>query len=171
VNIHRSAILCIFLISPTLFSQSITGSIFSNGGATTSNESYGCYSILGETLGGISSNEACHVFSGSQFVKNNIVTSIDRLENSSLPAKYSMSPNYPNPFNPSTTIRYDLPKAANVTLRIFNTLGQEIAVLVNEEKEAGYYRVRWDAALPSGVYFYRIQAGEYIETKRMILLK
>ena len=171
MNIHRSAILCIFLISPTLFSQSITGSIFSNGGTTISNESYGCYSILGETLGGISSNEACHVFSGSQFVKNNIVTSIDRLENSSLPTKYSISPNYPNPFNPSTTIRYDLPKAANVTLRIFNTLGQEIAVLVNEEKEAGYYQVRWDAALPSGIYFYRIQAGEYVETKRMILLK
>lgn len=79
--------------------------------------------------------------------------------------------NYPNPFNPSTTIRYQLPKASRVSLKIFNTLGQEVAVLVDEEKEAGYYQARWDAALPSGVYFYRLQTGDYLETKKMILLR
>jgi hypothetical protein len=83
---------------------------------------------------------------------------------------FLLDQNYPSPFNPSTTIRYQLPKSSRVSLKAFNTLGQEVAVLVDEEKVAGYYQVRWSAALPSGVYFYRLQAGEYLETKKMILL-
>jgi len=171
VNICKCEILCILLASSSLFSQSITGSFFLSGGNTSSNQSYACYSILGETAVGSGSNEAYHVFSGSQFVKDYVLTSIDRFENSSLPSRFSLSQNYPNPFNPSTTIRYDLPKSASVTLRIFNMFGQEIAVLVNQTKEAGYHQVRWDAALPSGVYFYHIQAGDYVETRKMMLLK
>jgi hypothetical protein len=86
-------------------------------------------------------------------------------------AAFSLGQNYPNPFNPTTTIRYDLPKSANINLKIFNTLGQEITSLVNEHKEAGYYQATWNANVPSGIYFYRLQAGEYVETKKMILLK
>ena len=88
----------------------------------------------------------------------------------SLPVEFQLQQNYPNPFNPSTTISFSIPKASRVYLKIFNILGQEVAVLVDEEKGAGYYQVRWEAALPSGVYFYRLQAGEYVETKKMILL-
>ncbi len=88
-----------------------------------------------------------------------------------LPTEYGMSQNYPNPFNPSTIISYSLPKAANVSLRVFNTLGQEVAVLVNEQRSPGYYHVQWNANVPSGIYFYRLQAGEFIETKRLVLLK
>ena len=86
-------------------------------------------------------------------------------------AAFSLGQNYPNPFNPTTTIRYDLPKSANINLKIFNTLGQEITSLVNEHKEAGYYQATWNANVPSGIYFCRLQAGEYVETKKMILLK
>jgi hypothetical protein len=88
-----------------------------------------------------------------------------------LPRDFALNQNYPNPFNPSTTISYSLPKAAIVSLRIFNALGQEVATLVNEQKEAGYYQVQWNANVSSGIYFYRLQAGEYVETKKMILLK
>jgi len=171
VNNIRSVALCILLISSTLFSQSVTGSFFSNGGTTSSNESFSSYSTLGETFVGAGSNETYNVFGGSQFVKNNLVTGIGQFENSSLPERYLLSQNYPNPFNPSTTIRFDLPKPTNVTLRIFNTLGQEVAVLVNQEKAAGYHQVRWEAFLPSGIYFYRLQAGSFVDTKKLILMK
>ena len=100
-----------------------------------------------------------------------LVTSMNRTNNSALPIRPWLHQNYPNPFNPSTTIRYELPKAANVTIKIFNTLGQEIAVLVNERKDTGSYQVQWNATVPSGIYFYRFQAGEYVETKKMILLR
>ena len=89
-----------------------------------------------------------------------------------IPADFALSQNHPNPFNPSTIIGYSLPRTAIVSLRIFNTLGQEVASLVNEQKEAGYYQARWNALdVPSGIYFYRLQAGGFLETKKMILLR
>lgn len=94
-----------------------------------------------------------------------------KAEKQMAPAVFALNQNYPNPFNPSTTIRYQLPKSSNVTLRIFNALGQLVATLVNERKEAGYYQVRWNANVPSGIYFYRLQAGESEETKKMIVLR
>jgi hypothetical protein len=88
------------------------------------------------------------------------------------PVRFALYPNYPNPFNPSTTIKYSLPARSSVTLAVFNTLGQQVATLVQGEKEAGSHEVRFDAAgLPSGVYFYRLQAGDYTDTKRMLLMK
>jgi hypothetical protein len=106
--------------------------------------------------------------------------SIDRgSEVSELPTSPRLFQNYPNPFNPSTTIAYSLLKSAIVSLGIFNTLGQEVAVLVNERKSAGIYQVQWSANVPSGIYFYRLQArqtdggqaGEFVETKKMILIR
>jgi YVTN family beta-propeller protein len=87
-----------------------------------------------------------------------------------VPKEFSLGQNYPNPFNPSTTIRYDIPKVATVSLRIFNVLGQLVATLVEEKEEAGHYQARWNANAPSGIYFYRLQAGGSVETKKMILL-
>jgi CubicO group peptidase (beta-lactamase class C family) len=89
-----------------------------------------------------------------------------------IPKQFQLMQNYPNPFNPSTTISYSLPKSATVTIKIFNALGQEVALLENERKDAGNYQTTWNAfSTPSGVYFYRLQAGEYLETKKMILVK
>ena len=87
------------------------------------------------------------------------------------PTEFSLGQNYPNPFNPSTTIRYEMPKAGNVSLKIYNTLGQVVATLVEEDKEAGYYQVEWNANVPTGIYFYRLQAGQFAETKKMTLVK
>lgn len=76
--------------------------------------------------------------------------------------------NYPNP---STTICYGLPSRSHVTLTVFNTLGQQLATLVNGEMEAGYHEVQFDASWPaSGVYLYRLQAGSFVETRKLVLV-
>ena len=85
---------------------------------------------------------------------------------------YSLSNNYPNPFNPSTTISYSVPELSFVTIIVYDVLGKEITTLVNSEKPVGSYEVEFNAiALPSGVYFYRLQAGSFVETKKMVLMK
>ncbi len=89
-----------------------------------------------------------------------------------LPDEFNLKQNYPNPFNPSTNIEYSLPEQANVTLTIYNMLGQKVATLVNEALAAGTYNQTWDASsVSSGVYFYRLKAGNKIFTKRMLLVK
>jgi hypothetical protein len=88
------------------------------------------------------------------------------------PVVFTLYQNYPNPFNPSTTIKYELPKASLVTLTVFDILGREVSVLVNERRDAGVYEVKFDGQnLASGVYSYRLQAGDYVATKRLLLLK
>jgi hypothetical protein len=85
---------------------------------------------------------------------------------------FRLDQNYPNPFNPSTTIRYALTGRAFVTMSVYNMLGQQVAVLQNAEEEAGYHEVRFDAAgLASGVYWYRLTAGSYTETRKMLLVR
>lgn len=88
------------------------------------------------------------------------------------PIGFSLSSNYPNPFNPITTISYQLPNKGYVTLKVFDVLGREVAILVNSVEEPGFKSVNFDAhELPSGIYYYRIQAGSYIETKKLVLIK
>lgn len=89
-----------------------------------------------------------------------------------LPATFFLSQNYPNPFNPETEIRYQIAERSHVLLRIFDVLGREVATLVNEMKEPGEYSATWDASRAvSGVYFYRLQTGKYVETKKMVVIR
>jgi hypothetical protein len=95
-----------------------------------------------------------------------------REEGRGIPSRFELLQNYPNPFNPTTTIKYDLPSASRVELRLYDLLGREVTTLVNEVQTAGYHSVRFDASgLASGVYFYRMKAGEFTQTKRMLLLR
>ena len=92
--------------------------------------------------------------------------------NNQIPEVYTLSQNYPNPFNPTTTIKFGLPKAANVKLVIYDIVGREVNVLVNEFKPVGNYTVNFDgSSLASGVYFYKITAGSFTDVKKMVLIK
>ena len=85
---------------------------------------------------------------------------------------FSLHQNYPNPFNPTTKINYQIPELSFITLKVYDVLGNEIAILVNEAKLAGSYDVEFDASsLPSGVYFYQFRAGSFVETRKMVLMK
>ncbi|HUN65542.1 MAG TPA: T9SS type A sorting domain-containing protein, partial [Bacteroidota bacterium] len=89
-----------------------------------------------------------------------------------VPSTYALRENYPNPFNPTTTIGYDVPEEQRVKLAVYNVLGQLVATLVDEERSAGRYSVTWDAGgMPSGVYFCRMEAGNFADTRKMVILK
>ncbi|KAA3663317.1 MAG: T9SS C-terminal target domain-containing protein, partial [Calditrichaeota bacterium] len=106
------------------------------------------------------------------WVGNQFVTGVTEEPVSTLPTDYTLSQNYPNPFNPTTTIRYALPKAGHVEIALFNTVGQKVKTLVDENRPAGTFTVQLDATtLTSGVYFYRITTAQFNQTKKMILLK
>lgn len=99
------------------------------------------------------------------------VTSVEKLDDV-IPSAYSLKQNYPNPFNPSTRIEYSVPMKSLVTLKVYNSLGQEVATLVSEEQEPGRYAANFDASrLSSGVYLYTLQAGSFAESKKMTLVK
>jgi hypothetical protein len=100
-----------------------------------------------------------------------MITTVNKSK-SEIPASFSLSQNYPNPFNPSTTISFSLPSRSFVTLKIFDMLGKEVTTIVSGEMSSGNYTKQWDAAImSSGIYFYRLQAGSFTETKKLILLR
>ncbi len=108
---------------------------------------------------------------GNYVFKNNILVNVPIAE-VLVPDNFSLSQNYPNPFNPSTVIQYSVRRTGEVKLIVFNTLGREVASLVNEKQSPGTYQVTFDgSALTSGVYFYRLTAGDFSETKKLLLIK
>jgi len=108
--------------------------------------------------------------SAQEFSIENAVLSV--ASSAGLPRSFALEQNFPNPFNPSTTIRYALPLRASVVLAVYNMLGQQVSALIKGMQDAGLYEVRFDAAgLASGMYFYRLQAGTFTETKRLLLIR
>ncbi|GAB6281920.1 MAG: hypothetical protein STSR0008_06640 [Ignavibacterium sp.] len=105
------------------------------------------------------------------------LTDINNEANQVVPDKFYLSQNYPNPFNPLTIIKYGIPKSSLVTIKIYNIIGQQVRTLINEEKDAGEYQVQWDGKndfgqnVSSGTYLYRVIAGDYVKTLKMILLR
>jgi hypothetical protein len=107
---------------------------------------------------------------GTAELTDDLGTGINKLE--TIPVKYWLNQNYPNPFNPSTIINYQVPVLSHITLKLFDVLGREITTLVNEEKNAGRYKVKFDGSkITSGIYFYKLNAGNFSETKKMLLIK
>ncbi len=125
---------------------------------------YRFYSIAKDSVGNVELQpDSCDLM---------IAPTTSAVSEQNTPREFSLSQNYPNPFNPYTTINYDVPRKTRVTIKVYDVLGREVVTLVDEEKPAGFYKMRFFGAnLSSGVYFCRIQAGEYIQTRKMILLK
>ena len=94
-----------------------------------------------------------------------------------LPKEFALHDNFPNPFNPSTTIRFDLPKATDVSILVFNVLGQKIKTIEKSQMNPGYHSIVWNATndhgvqVSAGMYFYQLRTNEFVKTKKMILLK
>ena len=105
-------------------------------------------------------------------IGNEEVNIVKIMKEESLPTVYNLEQNYPNPFNPSTTIKFTLPEATNVRLRIYNTLGERVGEVVNTNLEAGWYSYQWDATnLSTGIYIYELRTDKFISVKKMILIK
>ncbi len=117
----------------------------------------------------------CKLGDGSDILLHNLISPFitDVQEDDlKIPQEYSLEQNYPNPFNPTTTINYSIPDQTHVSLKVFDVLGRELEVLVNKEQPQGNYEVEFNASsLTSGVYFYKIEAGDFVDTKKMVLLR
>jgi len=99
-------------------------------------------------------------------------TSIEEIKLDLIPKHFELFQNYPNPFNPSTLIKYSVPENGFVKLSVYNLVGEEVKLLISGQVDAGFYEIEFDAtSLPSGIYFYKLQAGNYVETKKMVLLR
>ncbi len=100
------------------------------------------------------------------------VLSVEDITNGEIVTSFALQQNYPNPFNPSTNIQFSVPQSSYVTLEVYNLVGERLGVLVSEQLGAGTYNYDWNASdLTSGIYFYRLQAADFVETKKMMLLK
>ncbi len=127
------------------------------------------YNSSGHVLVAWESNRSGH----SHIYSRMVISPIDEVkEEPSHLASFNLDQNFPNPFNPATHLRFEIPVSEFVTLKVFDVLGREVATLVNERKSPGTYEVEWNASVtPSGVYFYRLSAGSFTVTKKMSLLK
>ncbi|MBK7629458.1 MAG: T9SS type A sorting domain-containing protein [Ignavibacteriales bacterium] len=145
---------------------------FINGNGTTTEHSNYSFTDYNLSAGYYAYRLKQIDFDGSYELSNEINVDI------SSPANFSLAQNYPNPFNPNTIIKYNIPVASTegrniyVTLKVTDVLGNDVSTLVDEEKPAGSYEVDFNASsLSSGIYFYRLQAGSFIQTKKMVLIK
>jgi len=173
-------IFLLFLITfyfQNIFAQGnnkISWSVFDNGFALQNNSSTTSFSLIGQPAVGISASNNNKVILGflSELAIRGSVTSSDDPTNNIILLVYDLYQNYPNPFNPTTTIKYTIPQTSFITLKVFDILGREVAVLVNEEKPAGSYEVDFNASqLSSGVYIYQLKSGSFIQIKKMVLIR
>lgn len=150
----------------------ISKSVIGNAsGGTMINSSSRMIGTVGQTFIGQSASSVNISQAGVWFKPVAIISDVEETT-LSIPIKFQLEQNYPNPFNPATTIRFSIPKQSQVTLKIYDVLGREVATIVNKEFESGVHEVVLDSrSLTSGVYIYQIQAGEFTEMRKLMLLK
>ncbi len=149
-------------------------SVLSSGNLTMQYDFRSVYASILSQWFGVSTLELNAVlfknFQSMPLIRSSFITDVDQV--SDLPTEYRLYSNYPNPFNPSTTIAYDLPSEANVALRVYDIMGREVSTIVNDYQPAGHHQVQFNAnGLATGAYIYQLQAGSYTDRKRMMLVK
>lgn len=174
---YTSILLLLILSTSVLSSQNnkVTWSSFNMGFAKHLSSNTAVMSVTGQGLIGTSQYHNAQIISG--FLADTLLRRTIDARKDELPKQYVLSQNYPNPFNSSTTIHFELPRAAHVILKVYNILGEEVVTLIDEEKAAGKYDIQFEGArFTSGVYFYRLTSDErsgqsFISTKKSILIK
>ena len=178
----KCLVFVLFLISFLLIASNIYGvkmktqCIGAGGVIGSSSSNYKVSATVGQTATGKSENPSYWTYHGfwNPWV---IATDVEEEMEVILPRDFNLSQNYPNPFNPQTVIEYALPRDSRINIVVYNVLGQMVKVLKNEWEEAGYKSVAWDGTNQSGqevgtgIYFYKITAGDFVKTKKMVLLK
>lgn len=166
------SVLCCLPLKESVAQYNISGAVFGGGGGPASGGDFAITTTIGQPAAGTATGDELRVQSGFlYFSRTGMVTSAEQ-HAEDLPAEYRLDQNYPNPFNPSTTIAYALPEEAEVRLVVYDMLGRKVATLVDEQKSAGTYEVIFDAGrLASGVYLYRLSAGEELKTRTMTFVK
>jgi hypothetical protein len=162
----------LLLFHPQIFSQNqISFSVLSSGGTQQTNSAYILNGTLGQVIIGNCENTVHQAHAGFwQLYYQSVLVNVD--DDSNLPKEFKLEQNYPNPFNPSTIIKFGIAERRNVQIKIFDVLGSEVKTLVNQEMDAGWYELLFNAAgYSSGFYIYRMQAGNYISTKKMLMIK
>jgi hypothetical protein len=153
--------------------------VLDGGGAMgLSAGSYKLSSSLGQSIAGVQEGDTKIVYVGFWYPGMGASdVEWEEVDLSQRPTEFGLRQNYPNPFNPVTTIQYALPKASEVKIEIYNILGQRVRILVDEHQDPGYKMIHWDGKddrgdeVSSGIYLYRIQAGDFVKCKKMTLLK
>ena len=176
---HRTAAiiaLVVVIVTAPAFGQNtiLRSFVFDMGSGFPSASNNRLQSVLGQNFVGFATGVNAVVASGSLFdsLSWNRVTGIDAPGNRDLPKAFELLQNYPNPFNPSTNIGFRLPVASSVKIVVYDILGREVSVIVNERRVAGTYTERFDASvLASGVYLYRLTSGSFVQTRKMIVVK
>jgi len=164
----------VLFITPLVMNaqNQIKSSVVANGGTVLTGSSNKIAGTVGQSLIGNTGNQSNFIKSGFWEQANGLITDVEVPYNKTIPKEFKLFQNYPNPFNPSTTIQFSLPKESFTKLEIFNALGEKVSTLVSEMLSPGVYKYKWDAyRFSSGVYFYRIIADNFVQTKKLLLLK
>jgi len=174
---YKSILIIIIIITmffllriPAQAQYALKSSVLGNGYGIMSETNNAITSTVGQPFIGKTEN-ASYINQAGFWFYLNLITGIEG-EEDLLPKKFELFQNYPNPFNPVTRIRYAIPKASHVRVEVYNVLGQRVSLLVNEEKQPGYYTVVFNASsLASGFYIYRLQANGFHAVKKLIVTK
>jgi hypothetical protein len=144
--------------------------VVGNGGGRSTSSNYGTQGTGGQAVVGTPDSDNYHGGAGYWQQSGASVTTADQPNN--LPKSYQLFQNFPNPFNPYTTIEFALPSKSRVRLSVYDVAGRLVATLVDKEMDPGVHAVEWDVgSLPSGIYFYRIRARHFSQSRKMVLLK
>lgn len=171
IKIVYKIVLLILLLAVSFSSAQTISGVFSAVGGKSTNSTHHLSFTIGESLIGFSNNSSTKSYAGFWYAYIESITT-DVEDQLSVPTDYKLEQNYPNPFNPGTVIRFAVPERTMVTLKVYDIIGREIATLINEERDRGWYNQSFDASkLASGIYIYRLSAGAKVFSKKMMLIK